>query len=106
MSKAMVYTNSHWNSVVGSLVYADENGVVLIQVQNPFEPEYVVGSVDYADDAMLLIDQTVCLYESRVFRLVDDVSDRAAKRLQGVVFSGYEQAAVHQDLSSDPREEF
>ncbi len=59
MGKAMVYSDSHSNSVVGSLVYADGNGVLLLQLQNPFEPEYVVRVVDYAKDAMALVDQTV-----------------------------------------------
>ena len=69
MSKPWMYSSSHTNAVVGVLVYADENGAVLVKIDDGVVNEYVPCVVDNATCGMLYVDRKVCVYQNEVFLL-------------------------------------
>lgn len=59
----------HTNAIVGVLKYADENGVVLVECDEVFEMIVVPARVINNEEAMILVDRTVCVFDSKVFTL-------------------------------------
>jgi len=86
MSKPWMYSDSHTNAVVGTLVYADENGALLIKIDDYVAPEYVSATTEHATLAMLMIDQEVCYFNGRIFRVFDAVVEMAKANVKGKTF--------------------
>lgn len=55
------------NSLVGTLLYTGPDGVVLVECDDPWVHKAVPTIVDNIEDAMFLIDRTVCVHD-RIIR--------------------------------------
>lgn len=64
----------HFNAVVGVLKYVDDGGVALVECDEIFETITVPVRVMNHADAMLLVDRTVCVFDSNVYPM-NDVRD-------------------------------
>lgn len=65
---SIIMTN-YTNAVVGKLQFVSDDGVALLECDDPFQLVTVPVKISNVDDAMILIDQFVCVYENKVGRL-------------------------------------
>lgn len=63
-----IMTN-YTNATVGTLQYVSDDGVALVMCDDPFVAVTVPIKISNVDDAMILVDQFVCVYEGKVGRL-------------------------------------
>jgi hypothetical protein len=77
----MMIVNSHYkNAVVGKLVYANDEGVIMVECNDLFESYSVPCHVSNADDAQILIDQIVCVHFGIVHALPHCIDNWETKK--------------------------